>query len=994
MISYFIVSIVVISSVNSISTIVIDPNSYLKSDLVLHDFRQQFHRTYPYRCLLRTESKYFALNPSCQLITRTSLKQFCSLNSTLVFELNFSHNTTIYELNIQSNQTNCAKNRLCQFEKSPYRIKLKENEVYKNFLHLKTTSSCHSSNYLLSSTNSKKNFEYFSLNSSTGHLSLLNPLDYEATTTWKLVIQAYDAHHIPFYTYVIIDVDDTNDCPPLLSWNFPLQIIQVINDTDPFHIEISVHESKVDQHDVIIANLIASDLDSPPKFDLQINSSEKLPFTIAGPYGDSTYVLLTSAKLDREYRNNYLINLIVSDSGKPMLTSYYSLRVHILDTNDNSPQFEKEIYYVDIQENNFINTTLIQIFANDSDSDENGRITYEINNDKYNYVWIDNQTGIIRTNIQFDYEEIRNFSFNVTAIDHPNIGQPLKATAMIVVNVIDQNDNIPQFPRSSYEFLINENNPPNSYIGQVTAVDADGSDLVYTFDTPSDRIKSLFSLSPSDGKIFALTSFDREQFDQYMFYVIASDGHHVSSPIKVHIKILDLNDEIPRFLFPNDNNDTLIIDLSYWNVNDYICQIEVLDEDLIQTHTLLLIYHYDQLKNFDYLENYKHMLQFDSVKFFLDQQGRLFFNSSNGTTLNEGVYYLAFKIVDGREFYDEKLLKLIVVKDYEHVQLIMRQYDYLGLHLNNRFSYLQYQNSKSRSTSIIDQSNRFLLLIVFALLILILLGITFIFISLIRRKTLKEKKLLKKQNAISSNSQQQSNSSTINLLKPSTKGNLQVTNCFDYNDSSLLILNKDLLSTTPIINDSCCLLDTINEHDIYDSQKSKSYPSWINHPESHYSERSTDSSTFHSFNHFSLRPPSTLSNELCPPKRQTPTEYSVAVVSSSSNNCPHTPVSSDDGFCGSSDTSDPSIPNGNNHLLTSYRQPYIMIKEGIMNKNPSSTLANGTDTTRRVRFNLQSDDQRTMLPNHYSERTLRHFEQIYMAREHILEKQPTNSTVV
>ena len=129
-----------------------------------------------------------------------------------------------------------------------------------------------------------------------------------------------------------------------------------------------------------------------------------------------------------------------------------------------------------------------------------------------------------------------------------------------------------------------------------------------------------------------------------MFYVIASDGHHVSSPIKVHIKILDLNDEIPRFVFPNENNDTLIIDLAYWNVNDYICQIEVLDEDLIQTHTLLLIYHYDQLKNFDYLENYKHMLQFDSVKFFLDQQGRLFFNSSNGTTLNEGVYYLAFKV--------------------------------------------------------------------------------------------------------------------------------------------------------------------------------------------------------------------------------------------------------------------------------------------------------------------------------------------------------------
>jgi hypothetical protein len=73
-------------------------------------------------------------------------------------------------------------------------------------------------------------------------------------------------------------------------------------------------------------------------------------------------------------------------------------------------------------------------------------------------------------------------------------------------------------------------------------------------------------------------------------------------------------------------------------MNNYICQIEINDNDLIQTHTLLLIYHFDQLKNYNYL--IKH-IQFDSTKFFLDKQERLFFN---GTILNEGVYYLAFKV--------------------------------------------------------------------------------------------------------------------------------------------------------------------------------------------------------------------------------------------------------------------------------------------------------------------------------------------------------------
>ena len=116
------------------------------------------------------------------------------------------------------------------------------------------------------------------------------------------------------------------------------------------------------------------------------------------------------------------------------------------------------------------------------------------------------------------------------------------------------------------------------------------------------------------------------------------------------MKILDLNDELPRFLFPNANNDTLIIDRTSWNPNEYICQIEIEDHDQIQTYTLLLIYRLDQLKNYDYLSHTGiQPFEFDSLRFFLDDQSRLFFNTTNGTTLNEGVYYLAFKVNNARE---------------------------------------------------------------------------------------------------------------------------------------------------------------------------------------------------------------------------------------------------------------------------------------------------------------------------------------------------------
>jgi len=134
---------------------------------------------------------------------------------------------------------------------------------------------------------------------------------------------------------------------------------------------------------------------------------------------------------------------------------------------------------------------------------------------------------------------------------------------------------------------------------------------------------------------------------------------------------LDLNDEIPRFTFPNDNNDTLIIDLTYWHIHDYICQIDIQDHDQIPNHSLILVNHLNQLKNYDYLNEQKTSFQFDSSKFYLDNQARLFFNSTNSSTLNEGVYYLAFKVniplcEKKKNFLNFRLstVKIISMKNY------------------------------------------------------------------------------------------------------------------------------------------------------------------------------------------------------------------------------------------------------------------------------------------------------------------------------------------
>ena len=202
---------------------------------------------------------------------------------------------------------------------------------------------------------------------------------------------------------------------------------------------------------------------------------------------------------------------------------------------------------------------------------------------------------------------------------------------------------------------------------------------------------------------------------------------------------------------------------------------------------------------------------------------------------------LCLKIVDNQNYFDEKLLKLIVVDNYERVQTVVKRYDYLGPHLNNRFSYLQFysnnrqshQSHQSYSTTSLDQSNKFLVFIIITVLSIVLIGITFIFISLIRRKSFQQKEFLKKQNSLSTSSdlQTQSDCSAMNLFKSSPlnndgkRQNLRISNRYDYNGlsspSSLLILNNDSTNPTSLINDNCCLLEKLNEKDLYDEQRTK-----------------------------------------------------------------------------------------------------------------------------------------------------------------------------
>lgn len=70
-----------------------------------------------------------------------------------------------------------------------------------------------------------------------------------------------------------------------------------------------------------------------------------------------------------------------------------------------------------------------------------------------------------------DREARDRYDLTVSASDN---GTPsATATARIIVNVMDANDNDPKFLRSSYEFSVEENMRRGSVVGSIQAKDAD-----------------------------------------------------------------------------------------------------------------------------------------------------------------------------------------------------------------------------------------------------------------------------------------------------------------------------------------------------------------------------------------------------------------------------------------------------------------------------------------------------------------------------------------
>lgn len=286
-------------------------------------------------------------------------------------------------------------------------------------------------------------------------------------------------------TIVVVDLPDS---PPIFvrtSTNKPIQDNNLI---------INISESIVTGTSVPNLDLAVYDLDQGinSKFNLSLRDIDDIGLPASSVfaleseviYGKAEIVLniLNSSLLDYEdpaFRS-YRFVLVASKNMDSQLTQILQVEVNVLDANDNSPEFQRYQYIVNILEGSPPGSLITTIKATDRDSGVNGKLDYALRGagaSKFKLISsegkiIVNDCGVPQC---IDYESQPTFSLIYEARD----GGGRTKNVSVVINVIDINDHPPKFTEAVYKReLISDNLSSNqNYISPqliVRAKDGDG----------------------------------------------------------------------------------------------------------------------------------------------------------------------------------------------------------------------------------------------------------------------------------------------------------------------------------------------------------------------------------------------------------------------------------------------------------------------------------------------------------------------------------------
>ncbi|KAG7519448.1 cadherin EGF LAG seven-pass G-type receptor 3 isoform X2 [Solea senegalensis] len=421
-----------------------------------------------------------------------------------------------------------------QFSEKRYVVAVKEDvRPHTEILRVSATDRDKDSNaavhYNIISGNSRGQF---SIDSVTGEIQVVAPLDYESEREYTLRVRAQDNGRPPLSNntgIVSVQVTDVNDNPPIFV-------------STPF--QASVLESAPVGSSILHIQAIDTDSADNARLEYRLTGTgSDTPFVINSATG---WVTVRSI-LDRESVEHYFFGVEARDYGMPPLSATASVTITVMDVNDNRPEFLQKEYYARLNEDASVGTSVVTVTA--IDRDVNSAVTYQITggNTRNRFaISTAGGAGLLSLALPLDYKQERRYVLTVTASD-----RTLHDTCQVHVNITDANTHRPVFQSAHYSVSVNEDQPPGSTVVVISATDDDVGENARITYFLEDNIPQ-FRIDPATGAITLQAELDYEDQMTYTLAITAKDNGipQKADTTYVEVNVNDVNDNAPQFLSP------------------------------------------------------------------------------------------------------------------------------------------------------------------------------------------------------------------------------------------------------------------------------------------------------------------------------------------------------------------------------------------------------------------------------------------------------------
>ncbi|KAJ0177573.1 hypothetical protein K1T71_006446 [Dendrolimus kikuchii] len=378
----------------------------------------------------------------------------------------------------------------------------------------------------------------FAIDVDTGVITLSSKLDYDKRNTYRIQITATDlgVPSLTGTTELTVHVINVNDKSPYFTPTTQRAAVSADADIGTEVHDLSAADPDVSDPTKLVFSLAADRVIKAVDNNGKEVSNEGIFSSWFDVLPNGTVIV--TQHLDRSRAAVITLPVRVTDSSAPTLQEADGdLIITIVDVNRHAPVFSEPSYLLKVVEEQPIGSVLDTFVVTDRETPISSIVIHPPNP----YFQIDNVTGVVKSTQRIDYEKIHSINFTLIAYDS---GVP---------QLVNANDEEPEFSQEGYEAIVQEHAQGGTEVLTVKAVDKDEGEFGEVSYSLSGELSSLFTIDPITGVIAVADGavVDREATSEIWLRAIATDNApaHVrrTTSAPVHIKVADINDHPPIF---------------------------------------------------------------------------------------------------------------------------------------------------------------------------------------------------------------------------------------------------------------------------------------------------------------------------------------------------------------------------------------------------------------------------------------------------------------